>query len=184
MQLTQKLTVDLHNSTKQCKMLDETISFQNRELVKHIQEKHDCQRRLEDVEAAMNDLNDNYEVIKKEHKALQETNAILDKKVRNLSSENQMFLNHLMELKEKQVEKYNEAAVLYQEVESMRQQMEFANITPDSLKQIKEIMVVAAGGEGEKLKELKAELIKSVKQSALEAAKEASMNRASVAASR
>ena len=114
----------------------------------------------------MNDLNDNYDVIKKEHKALQETNVILDKKVRNLSSENQMFLNHLMELKEKQVEKYNEAAVLYQEVESMRQQMEFANITPESLKQIKEIMAVAAGGgggEADKLKELKAELIKTVK---------------------
>jgi hypothetical protein len=37
--------------------------------------------------------------------------------------------------------------------------LEFANITPESLKQIKEIMTVAAGGEGNRLKELKAELL-------------------------
>ena len=44
---------------------------------------------------------------------MQDNNTILDKKVRTLSSENQMFLNQLMDLKEKQIEKYNEAHTLY-----------------------------------------------------------------------
>ena len=46
---------------------------------------------------------------------------MLDKKVRTLSTENHMFLTQLMELKEKQIEKFNEAHELYIEVDRMRE---------------------------------------------------------------
>lgn len=39
-----------------------------------------------------------------------------------------------MELKEKQIEKYNEAHELYREVESSRAKLQFANLSAESIK--------------------------------------------------
>jgi len=45
-----------------------------------------------------------------------------------------------MDLKDKQIEKYNEANDLYHEVEKMRQKFELAQLTGDQLKLINDIM--------------------------------------------
>ena len=113
---------------------------------------------------------------------------MLDKKVRQLSSENQMFLTQLMDLKEKQIEKFNQAHELYTEVESMRQKLELANLAPETLLVISEIMKSQSGAaiasEGEngsdpssvrmKMEDLKKKLMKSVKEATIETMKEQS----------
>jgi hypothetical protein len=78
------------------------------------------------------------------------TNVFLEKRVRELSSENQMFLGQLMDLKEKQIERFNEANQLYKEVESMKMKLEVANLPEGTLKIINEIMK-AGGVQGEKI---------------------------------
>ena len=177
--------------SKQTKLHDEQNQYLNKQLVKHIQETHDCQKRLQDVEAALHDLNDRYECIRSEHKALRDTNIILDKRVRDLSNENHMFLTQLMELKETQIEKYNEAHELYKEVESTRMKLEFANLPPESIKQIHAIMSLQAqagfiqGGEGaedagavqSKVNELRKELLSSIKQQTMDTFKESAQKR-------
>lgn len=47
-----------------------------------------------------------------------------------------------MQLKEQQIERYNEAHQLYREVETMRQKLEFAQLSPEALKLINDIMMV------------------------------------------
>jgi len=51
---------------------------------------------------------------------VKETNAFLEKKVKSLTMENQQFLSQLMDLKEKQIEKLDEANELYKEVEAIK----------------------------------------------------------------
>ena len=175
----------MHSLSKQVKQLDEANTYQNKQLVKHIQEKHDCQKRLEQVESALQDMSDKYECIKREHQALQGTNVFLEKRVRELSSENQMFLGQLMDLKEKQIERFNEANQLYEEVESMKMKLEVANLPEGTLKIINEIM--KAGGvqganidgkgdenQGAKLRsdQLRKELLQQVKEHTLNSIKE------------
>ena len=75
---------------------------------------------FEIVQTQLIEMTDRYECIRSEHKALQETNTFLDKKLRQISTENHLFLTQLMEMKEKQIEKYNEANDLYKEVEQMK----------------------------------------------------------------
>jgi DNA integrity scanning protein DisA with diadenylate cyclase activity len=87
--------------TKQNRQLDDSVTFLNRELVKHISEKHECQSRLEALESSMRNLAEVNEMLRREHKAMQDTNEILDKQVRKLGNESQMFLTQLIELKEK-----------------------------------------------------------------------------------
>jgi hypothetical protein len=65
-------------------------------------------------------------LVKREHGAVLDTNKMLEKKARDLAQESQQFLLQLMDLKEKQIEKYNEANDLYHEVEKMRQKLELA----------------------------------------------------------
>jgi chromosome segregation ATPase len=124
----------MHALSKANKSLDDQVQYLNKQMVKHIQEKHDCQHRLADVELALGELNDRYECVRREHLALRDTNIVLDKRVRELSNENHVFLTQLMELKEKQIEKYNEAHELYKEVESSRLKLEFANLGPESIR--------------------------------------------------
>ncbi len=138
--VNKKQTLDLHAMSKQSKALNEHIDVLEKQLAKYLHEKLDTQTRLEQVELALAEMSDRYTVIRNEHKALQETNTFLDKKVRDLSQENHVFLASLMDLKEKQIEKYNEAHELYKEVESMRMKLEFANLPPEALKNINEIM--------------------------------------------
>jgi hypothetical protein len=65
-------------------------------------------------------------LVKREHAAVLDTNKMLEKKARVLAQESQQFLLQLMDLKDKQIEKYNEANDLYHEVEKMRQKLELA----------------------------------------------------------
>ena len=89
-----------------------------------------------------------------------------------------------MDLKEKQIEKYNEANDLYHEVEKMRQKLELAQLTGDQLKLINDIMsleksplVPEEAKDGEihadpkpRLDQLRRELLDKVKETAQAAA--------------
>lgn len=58
--------------------------------------------------------------MQQEHQAMKETNTFLEKKVRTLTTENQQFLGQLMDLKEQQIVKLDQANELYKEVENFR----------------------------------------------------------------
>jgi hypothetical protein len=58
-----------------------------------------------------------------------------------------MFLTQLMDLKEKQIEKFNQAHELYHEVEIMKEKLELANIPSETLLVINEIMKAQPAGE-------------------------------------
>ncbi len=53
-----------------------------------------------------------------------------------------MFLSQLMDLKEKQIMRFNEANELFGEVEAMRLKLEIANLPEAHLKQINEILTL------------------------------------------
>ena len=69
-----------------------------------------------------------------------------------------------MDLKEKQIMRYNEANELFQEVETMRAKLDLAKLSESSLKQINEILamtfqaespfVIENVQEGEEVKEI------------------------------
>jgi hypothetical protein len=132
--VNQRQTLELHGLLKQVKQQDEAQEYLNRQIVKHIQDKHKANTRLEEVEAAFKDVSEKYELVKREHAAVLENNKLLEKRARDLSQESQLFLTQLMELKEKQIEKYNEANDLYHEVETMRAKLELANLPEFHLK--------------------------------------------------
>ena len=56
-----------------------------------------------------------------EHTALKDTNSYLEKKVRELTTENNNFIKMIMDLKDKQIEKLNEANDLIKELNDMKQ---------------------------------------------------------------
>lgn len=100
-----------------------------------------------------------------------------------------MFLGQLMDLKEKQIEKFNEANELYKEVERAKSKLELSNLTEGQLKQINEIMALKfQNQEGnkekdmsqkeamEKADQIRKELIEQIKEAALTGAKEHSMS--------
>lgn len=60
--------------------------------MRHIQEKHDAQKKVADLEQALGELNGRYECVQRERLALKELNLGLDKRVRDLQMENSMFL--------------------------------------------------------------------------------------------
>ena len=123
-------------------------------------------------------------MVKREHAAVLDTNKMLEKKARDLAQESQQFLLQLMDLKDKQIEKYNEANDLYHEVEKMRQKLELAQLTGDQLKLINDIMsleksppVPEEAKDGEihadpkpRLDQLRRELLDKVKETAQAAA--------------
>ena len=111
---------------RQVKKQDDAHDYLNRQLMQHIKEKHEAAKRLEDLDAAHRDLTEKHELVKREHRAVLENNTLLEKRARDLAQESQLFLTQLMDLKEKQIEKYNEANELYNEVERMRQKYEMA----------------------------------------------------------
>ena len=53
--------------------------------MQHIKEKHEIQKRLEEVEAVYRDISEKYEVVKREHSAVLENNKLLEKKARDLA---------------------------------------------------------------------------------------------------
>ena len=98
-------------------------------------------------------MSDRYDCVRQEQKALQDTNAFLDKRLREVASENTMFLSQLMDMKEKQIEKYNENNDLIQEVQTMRMKLELANMSADNLKKINEIMSIQKSTSDDKSSE-------------------------------
>lgn len=72
---------------KQIKQQDDAQVYINRQLMQHIKEKHECQKRLEEVEKALAEVCDRYELVKREHAAVLDTNKMLEKKARDLSQE-------------------------------------------------------------------------------------------------
>ena len=98
-------------------------------------------------------MSDRYDCVRQEQKALQDTNAFLDKRLREVASENTMFLSQLMDMKEKQIEKYNENNDLIQEVQTMRMKLELANMSADNLKKINEIMSIQKNTSDDKSSE-------------------------------
>ena len=72
MQVNQRQSVELQGLSKQSKLLDDSVTYLNKQLVKHIQEKHECQKRLEELQLMYGQLNDQYECIRREHKAVSE----------------------------------------------------------------------------------------------------------------
>jgi hypothetical protein len=66
--------------------------------------------------------------IKKEMFAVSESSKFLEKRVKDLTAENQMFLGQLMDLKEKQIIHYNEVNDQYEEVQRLKMKLELANI--------------------------------------------------------
>ena len=59
-----------------------------------------------------------------EHNALKETNKYLENKVKVLTSENNSYIKAIMDLKEKQIEKLNEANDLIKELNDMKHNMQ------------------------------------------------------------
>lgn len=98
-------------------------------------------------------MSDRYDCVRQEQKALQDTNAFLDKRLREVASENTMFLSQLMDMKEKQIEKYNENNDLIQEVQTMKMKLELANMSADNLKKINEIMSIQKNTSDDKSSE-------------------------------
>ena len=98
-------------------------------------------------------MSDRYDCVRQEQKALQDTNAFLDKRLREVASENTMFLSQLMDMKEKQIEKYNENNDLIQEVQTMKMKLELANMSADNLKKINEIMSIQKSTSDDKSSE-------------------------------
>ena len=98
-------------------------------------------------------MSDRYDCVRQEQKAIQDTNAFLDKRLREVASENTMFLSQLMDMKEKQIEKYNENNDLIQEVQTMKMKLELANMSADNLKKINEIMSIQKNTSDDKSSE-------------------------------
>ncbi len=83
--LNQKQSVELHTMLKQVKQQDVAQEYLQRQVMQHIKEKHEIQKRLEEVEAVYRDISEKYEVVKREHSAVLENNKLLEKKARDLA---------------------------------------------------------------------------------------------------
>ena len=100
-----------------------------------------------------------------EHNALKETNKYLETKVKTLTTENNQYIKTIIDLKEKQIEKLNEANDLIKELNEMRynlQKIKKLGSTPE---------LINSGIETEELKqsELRASFTPKMERSKTEA---------------
>eukprot|EP00347_Sterkiella_histriomuscorum_P010061 403338836 len=140
MKQNQEQTNEIIKLSKQTKQLEDNLSDTNRQLMKVVREKQEALQKLQETEKAMQDIVLKHTVMAQEYNAFKDTNNFLEKKVRLLTAENQQFLNQLMDLKEKQIEKLDQANELYKEVETMKAQLQLSKIPRDVLSQISDIL--------------------------------------------
>ena len=79
--------------------------------------------------------------------AVTESSKFLEKRVKDLTAENQLFLGQLMDLKEKQMIHYNEVNEQHEEVQKLKTKIELAGIPQIQLYLINEILSLTLKAE-------------------------------------
>ena len=79
--------------------------------------------------------------------AVTESSKFLEKRVKDLTAENQLFLGQLMDLKEKQMIHYNEVNEQHEEVQNLKVKIELAGIPQIQLYLINEILSLTLKAE-------------------------------------
>ena len=100
------------------------LEANNKSLKREINEAHiNIQEREHTIKIKsleLEELLQKLEIISEEHKAMSGQRKELEKKVHTLNSDNQLLVKKILELKEEQVKRFNEANEIYEEAAKLR----------------------------------------------------------------